>query len=354
VRVKTNGGTNVSPVIDVHHHMLAPSLLAALTAAGVDRVGGEPLPEWSPEASLRLMDRYGIDVAVLSVPVPLHFAPPERRARLARTLNEYGRTCIRRWPDRFAFFATLPLPDVEASLQELRHAIDDLGADGVALLTNHAGVYQGAARFDPLYAELDACDAVAFIHPTVSTGSAMPRGNEGSPLAGLQPSVLEFPFETTRAVANLLVSGTLERFPRVRYVVTHCGGCVSSMANRLIDRAPIVSTYLTMLQRGAEPSITRLEETMHTAQAEAVARLGRLFYDVALSTDQHVLAALTALVPPAQLLLGTDFPMGQEIGVHLTLDGLDHFDGLSEEQRDAVRAGNASALLPRFAVTAVA
>jgi predicted TIM-barrel fold metal-dependent hydrolase len=345
----------MAAAIDVHHHMFAPTLLAALTAAGVDRVGGEPLPDWSPEASLRCMDRYGIDVAMLSVPVPLQFVAPDRRARLARALNEYGRSCTRRWPDRFGLFATLPLPDVPASIDELRYAFDELEADGVGLLTNHAGVYQGAARYDPLYAELDNRAAVAFVHPTVASGGTMPRGNDGSLLAGLQPSLLEFPFETTRAVANLVVSGTIERFPRVRYVVTHCGGCVPSVANRLIDRGPLVAAYTTMVRGGADPSITRLEEMLYEAQDEARARLGRLFYDVALSTDSHVLAALLALVPDRQLLLGTDFPMGQEIGVHTTLDGLDRCAGLSDAQREAVHSTNAHRLFPRFAaVTAEA
>ncbi len=102
------------------------------------------------------------------------------------------------------------------------------------------------------------------------------------------------------------------------------------------------------MRAGTDPSIARLERMLRTAQDEAVSRLGRLFYDVALSTDSHLLASLTALVPDRQLLLGTDFPMGQEIGVHVTLDGLERYHGFSVEQREAVRAGNAQPLLPRL------
>ena len=335
----------MSGVIDVHHHMFAPALTAAVADAGINGVGGEPLPaSWSPESSLDLMDRYGIDTAILSTPVPLQFAEPSRRAQVARAVNDFGHDCVRRWPDRFGFFATLPLPDVDAAVAEARRALDDLGAEGIAFLTNHAGIYQGDPRLDPVYAELHERGAVSFVHPTVPAGDAMPTGNAGSPVPLLQPSLLEFPFETTRAVASLLVSKTLDRFPAVRHIVTHCGGCVPSVANRLIDRRPLVSAYTTQT-----PSLRRIEEMLQIAQHDALESLDRLHYDVALSTDAHVLAALTDLVPSTQLLLGTDFPMGQEIGVRVTLTGLDHFDQFTEEERAGVRSENAARLFPRLA-----
>jgi predicted TIM-barrel fold metal-dependent hydrolase len=336
-------------VIDLHHHMFAPDLTAALSEAGVDRIGGEPLPPWSPEASLDLMDRYGIDVAILSTPVPLQFAAPEQRRQLARAINDFGHACTRRWPDRFGFFATLPLPDVEPAVDEARRALDELGADGVALLTNHAGIYQGDARLDPLYAELDQRSTVGFVHPTVAVGAAMPLGHDGSPVAGIQPSLLEFAFDTTRAIANLVISGVPERFPQLRFVLTHCGGCAASVASRLIDRRPLVAAYTTMMSQGKEPSLGTLEAMMADAQHTALRRLGTLYYDIALSTDAHLLDALTAIVSPSCLVLGTDYPMGQEIGVHVTLTGLDRSDALTDAQRQDIRSANPARAIPRLA-----
>jgi 6-methylsalicylate decarboxylase len=344
----------LEPVTDVHHHMFAPDLTSALAAAGVDRVGGEQLPPWSPESSLAAMDRHGIDVAMLSTPVPLQFAGPEERARIARAINEFGASCVRRWPDRFGFLATLPLPDVDTALVELRHALDELGADGIAFLTNHDGVYQGDSRLDPIYAELDAHQTVSFIHPTVAAGAAMPRGNAGSPIGALQPSLLEFPFDTTRAVANLVMSGAVDRFPGIRHVVTHCGGCVAAVANRLIDRRPLVAAYTAMHEGGEEPSPTQIETLMRDAQRRAIEQLGALHYDIALSSDVHVLSALTALVPTGRLLLGTDFPMGQEIGIHVTLSGLQRYEGFTDAQRADVCSANAAQLFPRFTTVAAA
>jgi predicted TIM-barrel fold metal-dependent hydrolase len=144
------------------------------------------------------------------------------------------------------------------------------------------------------------------------------------------------------------VSGALERFPRIRHIVTHCGGCVPSVANRLIDRRPLVAAYTAMVQRGEAPSIERIEALITDAQTEAAARLGALHYDIALSSDPNVLAALCDLVPPSQLLVGTDFPMGQGIGVHVTLTGLARSGGFSAAERRAVRSTNAGRLFPRL------
>lgn len=201
--------------------------------------------------------------------MPLQFAEPAQRARVARAINDFAADCTRRWPRRVGFLATLPLLDVQASVVEPHYALDELGADGIALLTNHAGIYQGDRRLDPVYAALDRRGAVSFIHPTVPVGEAMPHGNSGSPLAALHPSQLEFAFDTTRAIANLFVSGSLERFPRIRHVVTHCGGCVPAVANRLIDRQPIVAASTAMVQRGETPSIGTIEKLLADAEGGA-------------------------------------------------------------------------------------
>ena len=143
------------------------------------------------------------------------------------------------------------------------------------------------------------------------------------------------------------MSGAVERFPHIHHVVTHCGGCAPAVANRLIDRRPIVAAYTAMRQLGEAPSPTQIETLMGDAQRRAIEQLGTLHHDIALSSDAHVLAALTAVVPTSRLLLGTDFPMGQEIGIHITLSGLEGYDGFTDAERASVRSGNAARLFPR-------
>jgi predicted TIM-barrel fold metal-dependent hydrolase len=331
--------------IDVHHHMLPPVLVDALSAAGVTHVGGEPLnTTWTPQQSLDFMDRFGIATAILSAPTGLP-AGAASRATLARQVNEFGHRVVNRWPGQFGFFAVLPLPDIDAAVVEARRALDDLGADGIGLLTNHDGVYQGDARLEPLYQELDRRGAACLVHPTAPwvDGHAAE-----SPLAHVQTSVLEFAFETTRAAANLVVTQTLQRYSRIRYVFTHAGGCVSSLAGRFVDRRPLVAAYSSMLQRGEKPSPAALEEMLEQAQREAADLLATLHYDVALSSDQQALAALSRLVPRTQLVLGTDFPIAQEIGAAVTLKGVHEFRGFTEDDRGAVERTNAARLFSRF------
>src|SRR5262245_44693308 len=223
--------------IDVHHHMLPPALTAALAEHGVTAIGGEPLPAWEPSQSIELMVRAGIARAVLSVPIPLHFVPPDEAARLSGEINRFGVDCVRQWPDRFGFFASLPLPDVATSAAVAAVALDEQGAAGVAMLSNHAGVYQGDPSFDPLYEELDRRDAVVFVHPAVFTGDRYPtEPTAGTTVADVQPSQLEFGFDTTRAIANLIFHDVDRRFPRIRFLFTHSAACLPSVVHKLLDR----------------------------------------------------------------------------------------------------------------------
>jgi len=123
--------------IDVHSHFLPPDYLAAMRNAGIRDVDGYPLPQWTVDLSLAAMDQNGIGAAVLSVSSPaLGFVDGDAARELARSANESARALITAHPDRFGAFALLPLPDVDASLREIAHALDTLGLDGVGVLTN--------------------------------------------------------------------------------------------------------------------------------------------------------------------------------------------------------------------------
>jgi predicted TIM-barrel fold metal-dependent hydrolase len=333
--------------VDIHHHMLTPHLVEALEAHGVHTIGGEPLPAWKPEVSLAVMDRVGIERAVLSCPIPLHFLDSSAAASMARDLNEHAAGYTARWPGRFSYFATLPLPDVSAAVREAVHALDTSGASGVLMLSNHAGVYQGDPALDPLYGELNRRRAIAFVHPAVYTGAAYPtEPTAGSPIPAIQPSQLEFGFDATRAVANLIINEIPDRFPEIRFVFTHSGSCVPSVAHKLINRRPMVAAYAAHIQgHGQPPPVDELLIQLEKAEAVARRQVARLYFDTALSTAPHLLESLLALVPASHLLLGTDFPFGQEIGLRYTLRGIGHYPGFSDDDRAGVLRRNADLLL---------
>jgi 6-methylsalicylate decarboxylase len=314
--------------IDVHHHYVTAELVEALAREGVHDVGGQPLAAHRPVDSLPAMDRHGIDAALLSVPVPLDVADPRRAAR---ALNEAGAAAVAEAPSRFGLLATLPLPDVDGALEEIAYALDTLGADGLLLLSSYAGVYLGDARLEPVFAELDRRAAVALVHPVAG----------GSPVPSLAPSLFEFPFDTTRAVANLVIGGTLERFPSVRLIVAHGGGAVPLLTDRILDRGPIVARAL----RQPPPTTAELERMMADGLARSRAQLRRLVYDLTLAANDTVLACLQRLVPATSMVLGTDYPFAREIGMATTVAGVErHFDG----DRDAVAAIGSDVALRLF------
>jgi predicted TIM-barrel fold metal-dependent hydrolase len=312
-------------VIDVHHHVVPDFYRAVLESAGLLRpIPGVTYPNWSPAASLAMMDRLSIDAAVVSITEPgVHFADADLARRLARRLNEYLAGLVANAPTRFGAFAVLPLPDVDAALDELAYALDVLRLDGIGLLTNYRGDYLGEPAFEPLLAELHRRQIPTFLHP------ARPAGRD-QPTFGLPASVYEFPFDTTRAIANLLYAGALDRFPGLRLIVAHAGGAVPFLAGRLADAAVI------------SPALA------HRLPADPVGALRRLYFDTALSANPYALPSLHALADPDRVLFGTDFPFMPAGYAGQSWTRLCRFHAATPHLLDRVAGGNAGDLFPRL------
>lgn len=307
--------------IDTHHHILPPRYMKAVGELAVARtlVSGKA-PDWSPAHSLEAMDRNGIAVAVTSISAP-GFAceDPAEVASLCRHCNEYAAEMRGAHPGRFGTFASLPLPDIDASLAEIAFSMDVLQSDGIGLLTNYAGIYLGDPQFEPIFEELDRRAAVVYVHPTESPGCA---------LCGLPPATLEFPFDTTRAIANLLFTGTLARFGKIRYIFSHAGGAVPFLAERLsrLERRPDYAQHVP------EGVITLLK---------------RLHFDTALSANATAIAGLLRLTGIERILFGSDFPHAPEDTMAASLRGLADLD-LTAEELAKIEGGNAARLLPHL------
>jgi 6-methylsalicylate decarboxylase len=336
--------------IDVHQHLLTPPYLEELARVGVVESGGVPFPHWVPEDALLAMDRAEIQAALLSLSSPgLCFGNVPKEREIARALNEFAAECVTRWPKRFGFFATLPLPDVEAALAEISTALDILHADGIVLLSNYAGIYLGDARLGPIFAELDRRAAVVFIHPNIFTGRAIPSGkNAGSPLPTLPSFVLEFAFDTTRAVANLVLSGTLKKYSHLRIILSHAGGTVPLVAQKIVAGA-LMSAFASQTAAGqVTPARSQIEVSRQAAAEDVLSQLQSLYYDTALSANRNAFSSLRELVPPAHILLGTDYPFAPEFETSSAPARLAALTGLSEQEVQAIEGENALKLFPRL------
>jgi predicted TIM-barrel fold metal-dependent hydrolase len=300
--------------IDTHVHLVPGDYRAALEARGLP-----PLPPWSRELTEAFMDRYAIDAAVMSLGPPgIWFGDTGLAVELARMVNEATAALVRSAPHRFASLAVLPLPDVDAALAELDHALGVLGLDGVALLSNVGGIYPGDERLAPVWDELDRRGVYVFLHPAAPVpAQALPH----------HPVWLyEFPFDTTRAVTNLIWSGTLERATGLRLQLAHLGGTAPFLAHRIASLA------------------AREPEKAAAAPSGALASLARCWYDTGLSNHASAVEATAAVVPFERIVFGSDWPYAA------LPDGGDFAPELDAfgDRRALLDAGNAEALVPRL------
>jgi predicted TIM-barrel fold metal-dependent hydrolase len=301
--------------IDVHHHIVSPLFVEEMRARLQP-----PTLNWTPERSLEDMDRAAVATAITSVTTPgVWIGDDEQGRRLARDSNDYAAKLAADHPGRFGTFVAVPLPHIEASLREIEYGLDELKADGVALFTSYRDKWLGDPAFEPVMAELDRRGAVAFTHPEAPVCC---RGL----LPGVHEYMLEYGFDTTRAITNLLFSGTARRYPRIRWIFSHGGGTTPFLAERLM-RAPGMNKALA-------PQVPD----------GVLAELQRFHYDVAQIAHPAALAALTRLVPISQILWGTDFPFrfGWEY-----VKGLAEFS-FAEDDLRAIERENALRLLPRW------
>jgi 6-methylsalicylate decarboxylase len=297
--------------IDTHAHVHVPAYREAL--------GDVPLPPMTLAGLEEAMERHEIDAAVISTGPPGAFRGRAADGRdLARRANDGLAEIVAAQPRRFAAVGTLPLPDVDGALQELERIYDELSLDGVLLLTNVAGRYLGDPAWEPVFTALAEREAYVFVHP----------GLPPHPLPLPHPVwMYEFPFETVRAVANLIYSGTLERHPSIRFQLAHLGGAAPFLAHRLASLAD------------------REPERTGQAPAGALAYLERLYYDTGLTNNVPALAATLEVTSVDHVVFGTDWPYA---ALPQRGDPAPDLDALGAERRSAVEFANAAALVPRL------
>jgi len=313
--------SKLTPAIDFHVHFVPQAYRDALAAAGIERPDGMPgIPAWSEEEALAFMGRFAIEKSILSISSPgLFFGDLAATRQLARIVNDEGAALCRRHPDQFGFFASLPIPDVAASLVEIDRAFDELGASGIILMSNYGGVYIGDPAFEPIFDALDKRRAIVFLHPT----SPRHVGPEDVPFP---PPLFEFLFDTTRAVSTLIFSRRLETCMNMQLIVAHAGAVLPSLA----DRIDAVGNRLVKSEGGPFLVIEQLK---------------RLYYELGGFPAPHHLAALRTLASDDQLLWGTDWPHTLETMIQKSQNALIDSGQLSPQAIDAARLHNARRLL---------
>ena len=231
-------------LIDVHNHFYPPEYLAALEAGDssvkltID-ADGNPCLHYPGDYNVavrghrdidyrhRVLEREGVDTQVITFTTPgTHVEPAERAVRFARLVNDAFAAIVRERSPRFAALATLPLNDPAASVSELNRAVTQLGMRGAMLFSNVNGIALADPRYEPLYAEANRLRAILHIHPTDPVGVEAMTDYWLMPLVG-------FLMDTTLAAAKLVFAGIPERYPNIKWVLSHLGGSIPYLAERL-------------------------------------------------------------------------------------------------------------------------
>lgn len=322
-------------IIDVHNHFYPPEYVEAIQK-GPSRIrvtcdeDGNPLLHYPGDYNIlvpghrdiayraAVLEKAGVGMQVLSFTTPgTHVETPGRAAELARLVNDSFARIAKERSGRFAALATLPLNDAGASVAELDRAFRELGFRGAQLYSNVNGVSLDDQRFWPLYEKADALGAVFSIHPT------SPVGVEAMTEYWLMPLV-GFTFDTTLAAAKLVFSGVVERFPRIKWVLSHLGGAIPYLAERL-DRG--YAAFSECRAHISKPPSAYLKD----------------FYYDTVNFDPAALRLALAFAGPAHLMAGSDYP--HQIGsLEKMVASLERLE-VSEQDRAAIMSGNAARLL---------
>ena len=317
-------------IIDVHNHYFPPVFVESWASASP--VNNRQLTwarKWSPSELVERMEQFDLQAVILSISDQrprFDYLSVQDHRTLARKCNEYAAQLGSQSSLGREFFAFLPMPDVEGSLTEVEYAVDTLGAVGIGVSTSYVDRWIGDPTFTPLLDELNRRHSVVFCHPRAPAATENLMPNILPTLAG----ILEFPFDTGRAIMSLLITGSLAQYRNIRWIFNHGGAVIPVLAGRI---AYLLGTRLNE------------EQLAKIAPGGTDYELRRLHWDTALVPSSPQMKALLDYVPLENILFGTDYPY---VPVGRNLDAFELLN-LSIEQDFAIKRANPLRLFPQLA-----
>jgi predicted TIM-barrel fold metal-dependent hydrolase len=263
------------------------------------------------------MDRNGIEKAYTSMSAPgVADCSESETTEIVRKFNDDAGVMRKSYSGRFGTFSYLPLPYVDAALKEISRVFEEIGTDGICLLTSYGDKYLGDADFVPMFDELNRRKAIVFVHPDSGPCSCN--------IGNVPAATLDFPFDTTRTIVSLMMGGIFQRCPDIRFVFSHAGGTVPFLVDRL-------------------SRLERIPANKELLQAGVGNMLRALYFDTALSANKYTFASLMEFADPKRILFGSDYPFAPEDTTTASILGLSQL-GLSDEQLLNIERNNSLSL----------
>jgi len=235
--------------IDIHAHFVPADSLKVASEIGkrhgmkldknergreiVSRDGKPYLTQLKAEFSdldlrLSIMDSQGVDIQALS-PASTYFfywMAGEESLEYAQWLNDRLAEAVAKHPKRLVALGSVPMQDSAKAVGELERAMGKLGLRGVEIASNINGRYFDDPAFNPFWEAAQALDALIFVHPNQVVGADRMKEFNLANLIGN-------PTDTSLAIAKLIFSGALERYPRLKLLLAHAGGFLPYTWGRL-------------------------------------------------------------------------------------------------------------------------
>ena len=273
---------------------------------------------YDPRARIKALDEMQIDMQALS-PSPIllfYWEEPAIAAHFTRKQNEAIQAVVRKHPDRFVGFGSVPLQSLSDSVTIAEEA-KSMGLKGLEIGNAVGDKPLDDPSFEPFFEAVQKLDMLLFVHPLEGGLDA------DDPLSPILGNVLQFTFRTTMMVERMILKGMFEKYANLRLCLSHGGGLLAFNIWRLDH------SY------GLRPELKR------TIPRKPSEYLTKLYFD----TIVHSVSALEYLVKVVgadRVVIGTDYPMamGDFDCVHKVKDLQ-----LSNAERELVLGGNAAQAL---------
>ena len=330
--------------IDLFCHILPPAYFERMTAISARGAYMQKRVREIPamvdlDVRFRMMDQFGDYVQVLSLAAPPieALAPPADSPALARLANDTMAETVAMHPDRFpGFIAAVPMNNVDAALQEIDRALNDLKAAGIQIFTNVNGRPLDDPEFAPIFERMARAERPIWLHPT-RTAKFADYATEPTSKFELWWA-FGWPYETSIAMARIAFAGYYDRFPNLRVITHHMGGMIPYFAGRI---GPGLD------QLGVRTDDEDLTVHLKRLKKRPFDYFKMFLADTALFGARDAMTCGLAFFGADQVVFASDFPFDPEKGTFNIRETIRDIDGLdiSETDRMKIYEGNARRLL---------
>ena len=286
-----------------------------------------PIPDKFLDAEARMqdLDNYGINIQVITIPIPgVDRFNPDLAVKLSKAANDGIAEFVNKTPQRAVGLACLPLVDVDSALDEFDRAIKDLGLKGIGIFSNVNGKFIDAKEFLPIYEKAEKYDIPIYVHPNVPiVGNVL-----GSEFA--LPLIFGWPFDTTIAMTRIALASILDKHPKLKFIFAHGGGMI-----------PFFNKRLDLVAK--EYSETLMGKKMEKLPSEY---LKSMYVDTAVYYAPSVACSIS-FFGVDRVLFATDYPFGPDGGRSFLQQSVRTIESLSltDEEKARICSGNAKRLL---------